>query len=140
VQHVTGSDGTWVEGSAPLLRRMADNLIGNAVRHNRDGGWIRVTTMAGGGAARLIIENGGGILDPAQVAGLAQPFRRLGADRTGSDDGAGLGLSIVAAITHAHRGSLYLHARPGGGLAVTVTLPLAPRPAAVTGSQAGVPA
>jgi signal transduction histidine kinase len=140
VQHVSGSDGIWVEGSQPLLRRLADNVIGNAVSHNRDGGWIRITTMAGNGAARLIIENGGDILDPAQVAGLAQPFRRLGADRTGSDDGAGLGLSIVAAITEAHRGSLDLHARPGGGLKVTITLPLAPRAAAITPSQAGVPA
>jgi len=41
VQHVSGSDGIWVEGSQPLLRRMADNVIGNAVCHNRDGGWIR---------------------------------------------------------------------------------------------------
>ena len=140
VQHVSGSDGIWVEGSQPLLRRMADNVIGNAVCHNRDGGWIRITTTADNGAARLTIENGGDILDPAQAAGLAQPFRRLGADRTGSDDGAGLGLSIVAAITQAHRGSLQLHARPGGGLKVTITLPLAPRAAAITGSQAGVPA
>jgi signal transduction histidine kinase len=139
-QHVSGSDGIWVEGSQPLLRRMADNVIGNAVCHNRDGGWIRITTTVDNGAARLAIENGGDILDPAQAAGLAQPFRRLGADRTGSDDGAGLGLSIVAAITQAHRGSLQLHARPGGGLKVTITLPLAPRAAAITGSQAGVPA
>ena len=140
VQHLSGSDGIWVEGSQPLLRRMADNVIGNAVGHNCEGGWIRITTMADDGAARLIIENGGDILDPAQVAGLAQPFRRLGADRTGSDDGAGLGLSIVAAITQAHRGSVELHARPGGGLKVTITLPLAPSPAAITGSQAGGPA
>jgi signal transduction histidine kinase len=140
VQHVSGGAGIWVEGSQPLLRRMADNVIGNAVCHNRDAGWIRITTTAGNGAALLIIENGGDILDPAQAAGLAQPFRRLGADRTGSDDGAGLGLSIVAAITQAHRGSLQLHARPGGGLKVTITLPLAPRAAAITCSQAGVPA
>jgi hypothetical protein len=144
VQHASGSDGVWVEGSQPLLRRMADNVIGNAIAYNRDGGWIAVTTMAGDGAARLIIENGGDVLDPAEVAGLAQPFRRLGADRTGSDDGAGLGLSIVAAITHAHRGSLQLQARPGGGLTVTITLPLAPRATtattAIVGNQAGVPA
>ena len=140
VQHVSGSDGIWVEGSQPLLRRMADNVIGNAVSHNRDGGWIRITTQAGGDMARLTIENGGDILDPAQAAGLAQPFRRLGADRTGSDNGTGLGLSIVAAITEAHRGCLELHARSGGGLAVTITLPLAPRAAVLTGNQAGVPA
>jgi len=144
VQHVSGSDDVWVQGSQPLLRRMADNVIGNAVSHNRDGGWVRITTQADGDVARLTIENGGDILDPAQVAGLAQPFRRLGADRTGSDNGTGLGLSIVAAITEAHGGSLDLHASPGGGLKVTITLPLAPRAAAITGivpgDQAGVPA
>jgi signal transduction histidine kinase len=144
VQHVSGSNDVWIEGSQPLLRRMADNVIGNAVSHNRDGGWVRITTQADGDMARLTIENGGDILDPAQVAGLAQPFRRLGADRTGSDNGTGLGLSIVAAITEAHGGSLDLHASPGGGLKVTITLPLAPRAAAITGTvpgdQAGVPA
>jgi signal transduction histidine kinase len=143
VQHV-GDDDVRVEGSQPLLRQMADNLIGNAVRHNRDGGWIRISTQADGDMARLTIENGGDILDRAQVAGLAQPFRRLGADRTGSDHGTGLGLSIVAAITEAHGGSLDLHACPGGGLTVTITLPLAPRAAAiagtVSGDQAGGPA
>jgi signal transduction histidine kinase len=140
VHHHSNSEGIWVEGSQPLLRRMADNVISNAVGHNHDGGWIAISTTARDGAARLIIENSGDILDPAQVAGLAQPFRRLGADRTGSDDGAGLGLSIVAAITHAHRGTLDLQARPGGGLNVTITLPLAPRAAAITGAQARVPA
>jgi hypothetical protein len=137
VQHVSGSDDIRVEGSQPLLRRMADNVIGNAVSHNRDGGWIRITTQADGDTARLIVENGGDILDPAQVAGLAQPFRRLGADRTGSDNGTGLGLSIVAAIAEAHRGSLDLHASPGGGLKVTITLPLAPRAAAIAGTVSG---
>jgi signal transduction histidine kinase len=136
VQHVSDGDGIWVEGSQPLLRRMADNLVDNAIAHNGDGGWIALTTMTSDGTARLIVENGGEILDPAQVAGLAQPFRRLGADRTGSDDGAGLGLSIVAAIAHAHRGFLQLCARPGGGLTVTITLPLAPRAVAAAGAAA----
>ena len=125
VQHVSGSGGSWVGGSQPLLRRMADNLVDNAIAHNTDGGWVAVRTMMSDGAVRLVVENGGEILDPAQVAGLAQPFRRLGADRVGSDDGAGLGLSIVAAIAQAHGGSLQLHARPDGGLTVTITLPLA---------------
>jgi signal transduction histidine kinase len=59
------------------------------------------------------------------VAELGQPFRRLGADRTGSDRGAGLGLSIVAAIAAAHGGTLDLRARPEGGLLVSIGLPLA---------------
>ncbi|MBO0810319.1 MAG: two-component sensor histidine kinase, partial [Actinobacteria bacterium] len=50
--------------------------------------------------------------------------------------GAGLGLSIVAAIVATHHGTLDLHARPGGGLRVTVTLPLAARPALTTAATA----
>jgi signal transduction histidine kinase len=140
VQHLSGGEGIWVDGSQPLLHRMTGNVIDNAIGHNRDGGWITITTQTGGGMACLIVENGGDILDPAQVAGLAQPFRRLGADRTGSDSGAGLGLSIVTAITAAHHGTLAMHARPGGGLKVSITLPLAPCAAALAGLPAGVPA
>ncbi|MEO3810196.1 HAMP domain-containing sensor histidine kinase [Sphaerisporangium sp. B11E5] len=115
----------WVRGSRTLLSRMAGNVIDNAITHNEDGGWIRVATAAGDGTARLVVESGGEPLDEAQVALLSEPFRRLGADRTGSDTGSGLGLSIVASVATAHGGTLELTARPEGGLRVTVALPLA---------------
>jgi signal transduction histidine kinase len=130
VRQHAGSGGDWVQGSAALLARMTGNVIDNAVAHNQDGGWIRAVTGTTAGRACLVTETGGPVLDPAQVALLAQPFRRLGADRTGSDTGAGLGLSIVAAIAAAHGGTLELAARDGGGLRVTITLPLAQPPAA----------
>ena len=124
-------------GSQALLCRMVDNVLDNAIGHNRDGGWISVTTGADGHLARLVVETGGDVLDAGQVAQLAQPFRRLGADRTGSDHGSGLGLSIVEAIAAAHGGTLGLRARPEGGLRVSIGLPLAPA-GRLTG--AGVPA
>jgi signal transduction histidine kinase len=135
VHHVSGYDRAWVEGSQPLLCRMVDNVIDNAIGHNTDGGWIRVAAEADGAIARLVVETGGDVLDQQQVAQLAQPFRRLGADRTGSDTGAGLGLSIVAAIAAAHGGTLDLRARAGGGLRVSIGLP-----AAANAARAGVPA
>jgi signal transduction histidine kinase len=146
VQHTTGRDGAWVTGSPALLSRMVENVIDNAISHNCPGGWIRVTTGADGHDARLVVENGGDVIDQQQVAQLGQPFRRLGADRTGSDKGAGLGLSIVAAIASAHRGALHLHARPEGGLRVSVTLPLAAQGTAhatqdaAQAARAGIPA
>ena len=126
VQHVTGAGGAWVAGSQALLYRMVDNVIDNAIGHNPDGGWVSVTTFAEGGCARLVAENGGEVVDQRQVDQLGQPFRRLGADRTGSDTGSGLGLSIVAAVAAAHGGTLQLRARPEGGLRVAIALPLAP--------------
>jgi signal transduction histidine kinase len=139
VQHTTGRDGAWVTGSPALLSRLAENLIDNAISHNPAGGWVSVATGVDGRLAHLVVENGGDVLDQRQVAQLGQPFRRLGADRTGSDNGSGLGLSIVAAIAAAHGGTLDLRARPRGGLRVSITLPLTAQAGTARPAQAGVP-
>jgi signal transduction histidine kinase len=113
-----------VAGSDVMLRRMVDNVVENAIVHNQPHGWVAVATWVGQDTCRIVVENGGQVLDQAEVSQLAQPFRRLGADRVGSDRGSGLGLSIVSAIAAAHGGSLDLLARPEGGLRVVITLPL----------------
>jgi signal transduction histidine kinase len=130
--------GAWVRGSQALLSRMVENLLENAVRHNQDGGWIHITAATEAGRARLVVENGGRVLEQQQVDELSQPFRRIGADRIGTDKGSGLGLSIVAAIAEAHDGRLDLRARPGGGLRVCVDLPAAAPADSI--AKAGVPA
>jgi signal transduction histidine kinase len=126
VQHTpAGRSGAPVTGNPVLLAQMTANLIDNAVRHNHPGGWIRTQITRDGPAVRLLVENGGPVLDPGKVATLAQPFQRLGADRTGSAAGTGLGLSITDEIAAAHGGTLRLHARPGGGLRTVIDLPAA---------------
>jgi signal transduction histidine kinase len=72
-----------------------------------------------------VVENGGPVLDPDQVRQLTQPFRRIGAERTGSDDGTGLGLAIISSIVEIHGGTLDLQALTNGGLQVAIALPLA---------------
>jgi signal transduction histidine kinase len=116
-----------VTGSTTLLARLVQNVIDNAVRHNCEGGWVRIRTEVTGPAAHLIVENGGPVLRQGDVRLLAQPFRRLGAERTASSTGTGLGLSIVASIAEIHGGRLDLCARPAGGLQVTIKLPAAAR-------------
>jgi signal transduction histidine kinase len=130
IQETSEPGGAWVAGSQALISRMVENVIENAVRHNTDDGWIRITTGTADGRASVVVENGGPVFDEEQVRELSQPFRRIGAERTGSDSGSGLGLSIVAAIAEAHGGSLDLQPRPGGGLRVSILLP----------ALAGVPA
>ncbi|GAA5062560.1 ATP-binding protein [Streptomyces similanensis] len=96
-------DGSaWVWGSRTLLRRAVDNMVDNAITHNETGGRISVAVRAGGdeaGAVPLVVESGGPVLDQRRVADLARPFRRLGADRTGTGRGSGLGLSITVTVT-----------------------------------------
>ena len=111
-----------VLGDHGLLERLAGNLVENAVRHNVDGGWLRVDTATVEGRARLAVESSGPVVPPDQVAGLFEPFRRHGTART-ARTGAGLGLAIVRAVAQVHGGSATAVARPTGGLTVTVDLP-----------------
>ena len=117
--------GAPVAGDRALLERLVANLVENAVRHNVAGGWLEVDTGLAGGRAVARVANGGRPIPPEQVAGLFEPFRRLGGDRTGSDRGAGLGLSIVRSVAAAHGGTVSAGAIPGGGLEVTVEVPAA---------------
>jgi signal transduction histidine kinase len=114
-----------VVGSETLLARMVENVIENAIRHNQHHGSIDIGLTHDVSNARLVVDSGGEALDERAVAQLARPFRRLDQDRTGSQNGHGLGLSIIAAITAAHDGTLQLQARSQGGLRVQITLPIA---------------
>ena len=116
-----------VLGDSGLLERLAGNLVENAVRHNVDGGWLRVDTGTVQGRARLEVSSSGPVVPSGEVAGLFEPFRRHGTART-SRRGAGLGLAIVRAVAHAHGGTAVASARPEGGLTVTVDLPRSPSP------------
>ena len=115
-----------VAGDRALLERLVANLVENAVRHNRPGGWVEIDTGRAGPLAVIRVANGGPPVPPDQVATLFEPFRRLHPDRTGSHRGAGLGLSIVRSVATAHGGTATAKALPEGGLEVRVELPRAP--------------
>ncbi|MGW0502095.1 sensor histidine kinase [Micromonospora sp. NPDC003241] len=113
-----------VVGDPGLLDRLAGNLIENAVRYNHLHGRLWVRTGSDGQRSWLVVGNTGFEVDPADVPGLFEPFRRGGRERTGAR-GSGLGLSIVRAVCDAHGGTVTAVAQPGGGLEVTVNLPAA---------------
>jgi signal transduction histidine kinase len=114
-------------GDPALLERLVGNLVENGIRHNLPtGGWLEVSTISKEGRALLQVSNSGRVLDPDELPRLFEPFRREGADRTTTDGGFGLGLSIVQAVVEAHGGQLETTARPDGGLHITVSLRAAP--------------
>jgi signal transduction histidine kinase len=106
-------------GDEVMLTRLVANLVENAVRYNKPGGHVLVRLNEAG----LTVRNTGPRIDPDDVPGLFEPFRRGVADRTGSPGGSGLGLSIVAAIARAHTAPVTATANPEGGLTVTVAFP-----------------
>ncbi|MET9443359.1 HAMP domain-containing sensor histidine kinase [Streptomyces sp. NPDC006610] len=114
-----------VQGNGVLLERIALNLVQNAVRYNiPEGGWVEVTTESRPGQAVLVVANTGPVVPAYEIDNLFEPFRRLRTERTGSDKGVGLGLSIVRSVTRAHGGHITAQPREGGGLVMRVTFPV----------------
>ncbi|MFD8227613.1 sensor histidine kinase [Streptomyces massasporeus] len=114
-----------VQGNGVLLERIALNLVQNSVRYNiAEDGWVEVTTDVQHGQAVLVVSNTGPVVPAYEIDNLFEPFRRLRTERTGSDKGVGLGLSIVRSVARAHGGHIYAQPREGGGLVMRVTLPI----------------
>ncbi|WP_103565597.1 sensor histidine kinase [Actinomadura rubteroloni] len=113
-------------GDPVLLERCAVNLVENAVKYNVPDGRVEVVTGREDGAPFLRVSNTGRPVPPYEIGRIFEPFRRLRGDRTGSAEGAGLGLSIVAAVVRAHGGTVQAVPRDGGGLIVTLRLPAPP--------------
>lgn len=112
-----------VSGELVLLERMTSNLVDNAVRHNHNGGTIKITTGTANGSAFLGISNTGAPLSPETTNRLLEPFVRGDGARLHADTGTGLGLSIVHAIAVAHGGEISVIARPTGGMDITIHMP-----------------
>lgn len=115
-------DSSPAVGDRLLLETLVGNLVDNAVRHNVEGGWIRIATWTDNGTAFLDVANGGPVIEAPEA--LFEPFRRVD-ERTFGVGGFGLGLSIVQAIARAHGGEVNATGPPEGGLAVRVSLPRA---------------
>ncbi|MEV6572160.1 ATP-binding protein [Streptomyces sp. NPDC051577] len=111
-----------VAGDGALLGHLVRNLLANAVRHNRAGGRVSVTTSADGS---LTVSNTGPVIEPADVPRLLEPFRRRAERLHTAGEGAGLGLSIVTSIARVHGVELRARANPApeGGLTVRVEFP-----------------
>ncbi|MFG2439701.1 sensor histidine kinase [Streptomyces sp. NPDC048508] len=114
-----------VAGNGVLLERIALNLLQNAIRYNvPEGGWVQVDSGIQHGQAFLSVVNTGPLVPAYEIDNLFEPFRRLRTERTGSDKGVGLGLSITRSVARAHGGTVIALPRLEGGLDVRCTLPI----------------
>ena len=125
-----------VDGAAAGLTLRADrkralqvlvNLVSNAIKYNRSGGWVRVTVSrseATAGEAVIAVADSGPGLTPVQMARLFQPFERLGAQH-GPVPGTGLGLALARQFAEAMQGSIEATSQPGHGSVFTLRLPAA---------------
>lgn len=112
-----------VQTDASYLRRILQNLIGNAIRYSDRGG-VLVAARKRGPTLRLEVwDTGPGIPDEAQDL-IFREFQRLNA-RASASEGMGLGLAIVERACGLLGHPLELHSRVGRGSVFRVTVPLA---------------
>lgn len=110
-----------VPGNIQLLGRALDNLLSNAIKYGGDGE-ILVGIRRQDGRAELSVRDHGPGVPEDDLQKLFRPFFR-GANGS-RVDGHGLGLAIVERIARAHGGVVAAANAPGGGLCVTLSLPL----------------
>jgi heavy metal sensor kinase len=118
-----GAGGIVVSGDAGWLRRLFLNLIGNAIKYTNRGGAIVVRVSRAGETVRVDVEDTGIGLSPEDAAHVFEPFFRADKARSSSNEGAGLGLSLVAWIAGQHHGTVSVESRLGDGSTFTVSLP-----------------
>ncbi len=97
------------------LKEVLINLVSNAIKYNRAHGSVDVTArQAGDGTLRLCVVDTGLGLDAQQMAGLFQPFNRLGAEAT-AVEGTGMGLFVSRRFMELMGGSIDVSSQPGHG-------------------------
>jgi len=110
-----------IAGNPLALRRMVGNLVDNALKY---GERARLRLRVANDECILEIDDDGpGIPEQLQQQ-VFEPFFRLETSRSRDTGGIGLGLATVRAIVLDHGGEIGLGNRKGGGLRVTVSLPL----------------
>jgi K+-sensing histidine kinase KdpD len=111
-----------VMADAGLLERVIANLVENATRFARPGLPARLVADAANGEVRLSVVDRGPGVPPERWDRMFVPFQRLDDRTTG---GLGLGLAIARGFTEAMQGRLQPSTTPGGGLTMTLALPVA---------------
>jgi signal transduction histidine kinase len=132
---VTGQSAP-IDGDRTLVERLIENLLANALQYNQPHGFVTVTAERDAATVRLVVANSGRPVAPDVVAHLFEPFFRADDSRSRESGGAGLGLSIVAAVAAAHGGEATASARSDGGLVVTIAFPTGPAATGSVGAEA----
>lgn len=124
-----------VAAATPLLARVLDNLVSNAVKWSPRDGTVRVAARRTGEHLRILVEDHGPGVPPEDRPHLFSRFSR--ADRSGVK-GMGLGLAICHRIVNMLEGRIDVSETPGGGASfvVLVPLPVTPPPAALRPDRA----
>jgi signal transduction histidine kinase len=115
-------DDLSIHGDRRRLRQVFANLLDNAVKYTPPGGRVEIDARRDGSHAVITVSDTGPGISLEEQARIWERLYR--ADRSRSERGLGLGLSLVRAIVQAHGGVAVVESEPGRGARFSVRLPL----------------
>jgi heavy metal sensor kinase len=110
-----------VQGVLQGLQRMLANLIDNALNYTPSPGTVTVSVNADAKSGIIAVADTGIGIPQEDLPHIFRRFYRC--DRSRSRPGTGLGLTLVEAIVHAHRGQIAVSSTPNVGTTFSITLP-----------------
>lgn len=121
---IESEDGCQILTMEDDFYQIVFNLTENAIKYNRDGGWVGITLQRVlDNVILMISDNGVGIPEEAREH-IFERFYRVDKARSRAAGGAGLGLSIVHDMVIRNFGTIQVSARAGGGTLFSVQFPL----------------
>ena len=122
-----------IRGDRVQLSQLLHNIVGNAMKYGRAGTPVSVSLRAAGESmVRLSVADESEGIAPEHLPRLTERFYRVDSSRSRAAGGTGLGLAIVKHIVERHRGRLDIASTVGTGTRVTILLPTAPPPEALS--------
>ena len=106
------------------LYQVVFNLVENAIKYNREKGWVGVRLRREEENVVLTVSDNGVGIPPESMEHIFERFYRVDKARSRAAGGAGLGLSIVHDMVVRNYGTISVSAREGGGTVFVVTFPL----------------
>ena len=100
---------------AQQFRRVFENIIANALRHNQEGTILRFKIAAEGNSIKITISDNGKGIPPEIADVIFEPFT-VGDESRNSKQGTGLGLAIAKKIVKSHKGYISLSKKPEKGM------------------------
>ena len=114
----------YVTGDQSMLTRMLINLVTNAIKYGKEGGWIKVSiTRKENSIVGVVADNGIGI-EKDNLKKIFDRFYQVDPVRGDSSGSMGLGLSMVKWIVNVHKGEITVDSTVGEGTTFKFVLPI----------------
>ncbi|MCR5303129.1 MAG: cell wall metabolism sensor histidine kinase WalK [Lachnospiraceae bacterium] len=106
------------------ITQMITNLVENAIKYNKDHGWVRVVLDADHQNFFLSVSDSGVGIPEESLAHIYERFYRVDKSHSREIGGTGLGLALTRSAVIMHHGIIECSSKPGEGTTFTVTIPL----------------